>query len=641
MSKTRSTGFFMWSLLIVVATCVSYWPALGAGFIWDDPDYVVNNFMLRSGDGLVQIWTNPRSVPQWYPMVFTSFWIEYQLFGLWPVVYHTTNIVLHAITAILVWQLLARLKVPGALLAGFVFALHPVHVESVAWITERKNTLSGLFYFASMMAYLSWAGVFNNDTSPRKINWKYGLAVALFLGAVFSKTVAGSLPAAILLVLYYVQGKLTWRDVMPVLPMFAIAMVLGLTTAYLERIQVGAYGPEWDYAPTLAGEFAHRSIIAGKALWFYAHTIVWPTDLAFIYPRWQIDRTNMLSYLWIIAAMGVVMVAWSMRNRWGRGPLVCVLYFGGTLFPALGYFNVFPHRYSFVADHFQHLASTGLVVLICAVLATRLGTWRYSMHAGVGLCVLLGLLTMRQSTIYDNVEALWADTLRKNPDSWMAHSNMGQVMVNREVPDLGRAEDHFRRALELFENEETLTSLATILAQRGNVEFATVYAQLAIDRNPKFLLSRNLMGQIKLGQGDIPGASAEFLAAFELNERDVQANLGLGRVYRQLSNSDLAVEHLRIAATWSPEDASIRTELAQALMEFAAASGQRQLLSEAIFNLQTAVRLKPTVSSNWVLLGVAYFDAGDKSSSIAALKRAIELDPSNEQVREVLRRVGG
>ena len=637
-----STRFALVSISLLIATCLAYWPAFFAGFIWDDPDYVVNNFTLRGVSGLVDIWTNPRSVPQWYPMVFTSFWLEFQAFGLRPFVYHASNIFLHAATSIVLFRLLVRLKIPGATLAAFVFALHPLHVESVAWITERKNTLSGLFYFWAMLAYLNWAGIFD-EQSRRGSRGKYLFAVALFFCAAFSKTVAGSLPAAILLVIYYVRGRVSWGDVKPLIPMFAGAVVLGLTTAYLERTHVGAFGPEWDYAPTAAGEFAYRSIVAGKAVWFYAHTIVWPANLAFIYPRWQIDPGHLPSYLFPAAALLVVVVLFVLRNRIGRGPLVCVLLFGGTLLPALGYFNVFPHRYSFVADHFQHLASTAIIVLLCAVATRYLKHYAFATGGAVALCVLLAILTNRQTRIYDNVETLWADTLAKNPNSWMAQVNMGHAMVNRPAelgsPDLGRAEDHYRRAYELFQNEETLSNLATILAQRGNLETARDYAQQAVERNPKFILALNALGKIKHAQGDSHGAMVEFLNVIELKENDIEANVGLGRIYRAMPKPDLAAEHLRIAATYSPEDAMIRVELAQALLEWAAVSGERRLQPEAIFNLETAARLQPNRASTFVLLSVAYFDAGRRQDAIAAVRRALVLEPESAQARLVLERV--
>jgi protein O-mannosyl-transferase len=143
--RSRLTTSAPPALLLVVAVLIAYLPALQGGYIWDDNRYVTENPILPQPDGLAAIWTDPGATIQYYPMVFTTFWLEYRLWGLNPLGYHATNILLHALSALLLWAILRRLAVPGAWLAAALFALHPVHVESVAWVTERKNVLSGLF----------------------------------------------------------------------------------------------------------------------------------------------------------------------------------------------------------------------------------------------------------------------------------------------------------------------------------------------------------------------------------------------------------------------------------------------------------------------------------------------------------------
>ena len=344
-------------LFLVAATVLAYQPVWHAGFIWDDDVYVTNNLTLRSVDGLRQIWCKLTATPQYYPLVHTSFWLEYHLWGLNPVGYHVVNVLLHALAAILLWRVLVRLQLPGAWLAAGIFALHPVAVESVAWVTERKNVLAAVFYFAAALAYLRGRRRerMAESKSGVSLRW-YFLAFALFVAALLSKTTACSLPAAMLLVIWWKRGRIAGRDVWPLLPFFAAGVALGLVTSWLERTHVGAQGPEWAFS------FPERCLIAGRAVWFYAGKLFWPANLTFIYPRWQINTGAWWQWIFPVAALAVVAVLWRLRRRIGRGPLVAVLFFGGTLLPALGFTNVYPMRYSFVADHFQYLASVGLIV---------------------------------------------------------------------------------------------------------------------------------------------------------------------------------------------------------------------------------------------------------------------------------------
>jgi hypothetical protein len=352
------------ALGIVCLTLLVYAPAISAGFIWDDDHYVTENMTLRSLAGLKQIWLDPKATPQYYPLVHTGFWVEYHLWGLDPKGYHLVNVLLHAANAVLVWLVLKRLGVPGALWAALIFALHPVHVESVAWVTERKNVLSTLFYLSAMLAY--WRFWPADGAQPQTGAWRwYGLALLLFVFALLSKTVTCSLPAAILLIRWWKTGRLASRDWLLTAPMFAVGLALALLTVYLEKHHVGAQGEEFTWS------YLDRVLIAGRAIWFYAGKLIWPSNLIFIYPRWNIDASVWWQYVFPLAAAGVVLALLVLRNRLGRAPLTAVLFFIGTLTPALGFFDVYPMRYSFVADHFQYLASLGLIVLF-AGLSTEL-----------------------------------------------------------------------------------------------------------------------------------------------------------------------------------------------------------------------------------------------------------------------------
>ncbi len=440
--KSRS---FIAGALLATVTLAAYWPATGNGWIWDDESYVHENPHLRSVRGLAEIWLRPGAVPQYYPLVHTSYWLEYRVWGLAPSGYHAVNILIHAGSAVLLWRLLRRLEVPGAWAAAALFALHPVHVESVAWVTERKNVLSGFFDRASAAAYLRWAPPERPpgaETPPRL----YAAAIALYVCALLSKTVTCSLPAALLLVRWWKRGRLEWADVRPLVPFFVIGIGLGVLTVWLEKANVGAAGPDWELSAV------ERVLIAGRALWIYAGKLAWPAPLVFFYPRFEVDAGEWRQYLYPAAAAAVVIGLWLARRRVGRGPLVAVLFFAGTLVPALGFFYDYTMRFSFDADHFQYIASIALITAageFGAAAAARIGRRARLPAAAVLAAVLaaLGTLTWQRCLAFRDAETLWRDTLGKNPDAWLAHNNLGVILRARGLDEEAIA--HYRRSVEL------------------------------------------------------------------------------------------------------------------------------------------------------------------------------------------------
>jgi protein O-mannosyl-transferase len=339
-------------VLILAATCIVYSPALTGGFVWDDEMYVTKP-ALQSTDGLWRIWFEPRATPQYYPLLYSAFWLQHRLWGEATAGYHATNLALHLIAVGLVYVLLKKLESPGALLAAGIFAMHPVHVETVAWISEQKNTLSAVFYLFSLLVYLR----FDAERLAGRTRWlPYFGALVLFICSVLSKSVTVTLPAAILVILWWRRGKLAWRDVLPLAPFFVIGLGYGLLTAYLESAWVGASGAAYEMSP------AQRGLVAGRVIWFYLGKLFFPAGLAFSYPKWNIDPSEWSQWLYPCGVLALTAVLWRL-SRQSRAPLAGFLFFAGTLFPALGFVNVYPFRYSFVADHFQYLASLGVIAL--------------------------------------------------------------------------------------------------------------------------------------------------------------------------------------------------------------------------------------------------------------------------------------
>src|SRR2546425_1366709 len=410
---------------IVLITAVAYLPILRGGFIWDDETWVTENRLLRPLAGLHAIWLEPSRSPQYYPLTQTTLWLEYHLWGLRPLGYHLVNVMLHALNAGLVWLVLDRLAVPGAWMAAAVFALHPVHVESVAWATELKNVQAGVFSLLALLLYFRFA-------LGRRSAVLYLLAFVTFVLAVLSKTVACTVPAAALVCVWWKRGPLGRGDVVPLVPFFLVGLAGGLGTAMVEKYQVGAQGADWTLST------ADRCVLAGGALCFYAAKLVAPIRLSFIYPRWEVDAGAWWQWLFPLAAVGVVAALWRLRDRIGRGPLAAVLYFAITLAPALGFVDVYPFRYSFVADHFQYLASLGPITLLVALgtagvrkVAARGAAARL---ACAGLLLALGAATSSRVHVFADLETLWRDTVSKNPAEWSAYNNLASLLLERGRP---------------------------------------------------------------------------------------------------------------------------------------------------------------------------------------------------------------
>lgn len=451
-SQTQSRQLFYF-MAIFALTLLAYLPVLQCGYIWDDDYYVTQNPTLRSVQGLSDIWLSPRSIPQYYPMVHSTFWVEYHLWGLQPFGYHVVNVLLHLGGALLLWRLLLKLNMPWkwAWLAAAIFALHPVEVESVAWVTERKNVLSCLFYLLAANVYLQF------DHSR---HWRYWfLALGLFVLALLSKTVVLTLPAAMLVIFWQQRGRLRFKaDILPTLPFFVIGVLLGVMTVWLEKTHVGATGHEWTH------NALQRFVLAGRVVSFYTAKLLLPMNLSFVYPRWEVDAAVWWQWLFPIGVLAGLIGSVIYGIKTGRRIIpACLLCFTGTLFPALGFFDVFPFRYSFVADHFQYHASIGFCVLIAVTLSVLLRRAKWI----IGLVLLLYVgLTMMQTTHYANAETLWRATIKTNPYAWMARNN-----------------------------------LALILRQRGEIDAVKQLMEEAIFRTPYAIEPRLNMGQLMMELG--------------------------------------------------------------------------------------------------------------------------------------------
>ncbi len=455
---------------LLVLTLLAYFPAYRAGFIWDDNVYVTNNPALRSAEGLGRIWTDPQLIRQYYPVTLSTFWVEHQLVGNNPALYHATNVVLHALNAIALRSVLGLVGIPGATLTAALFALHPVHVESVAWVTERKNVLSAFLYLLSAFFFLR-VRLRDGVSGSRAPRFEYTFSLLAYVAALLSKSVTCSLPVALFLTLWWKRGRILRKDAVLLTPFLALGLLLGLLTVHFERAYVGAQGGEWSFS------IAEKIVLAGKIFWFYLGKLAWPHPLVFIYPRWKTPFASW-SGLYPAAALGAIAAAWFFRRRLGRGPATAALFFLCTLVPALGFFHVYPMRFSFVADHFQYLASIGVLALAGALASRGPAAARAILAA---LVIVFGVFTYQQARIYRDAETLWSVTIESNPDAWLARVNLGDLLMRRGKVD--EAIEQLEAALRTEPRETTsLKNLAWIRAAFPEPEYRDPAAALTMAR---------------------------------------------------------------------------------------------------------------------------------------------------------------
>jgi tetratricopeptide (TPR) repeat protein len=487
-ANSRSYWDWFFGAALVAVTFCAYGPAWNGKPIFDDVMYLTNTVELRSLSGLAHLWTEPQTTRQYHPLLDTVFWIEDKLWGDSMLGYHLANILIHVVAALLLLKILRQLRIPGAWLACAIFALHPVQAESVAWLSELKNTLSALFLFAAVLVYLR----FDQNRSARA----YLLVLLLFTLGLMVKAIVAILPAAVLIAVWWKREKLEWkRDVAPLIPFLVLGLAAGILTAWMEREFAGAKGEAFDFSAI------ERFLIAGRAFWFYIGKLFWPANLVLIYPRWNVDASLWWQYLFPIAALGLYLFAWAFRRQW-RWLLAGPLFFGAAIFPMLGFFNISFFSLSFVADHFQYIPCIGIIIPVSAGLAVLLTRWQeWQRTAGFGFCfallATLTVLTWNQSHMYRDPETCYRSVVEKNPQSWEAHIEVGRALFDKGLLD--EASVQFQKALEINSSNPLLkkrayNSLGNVLLKKGRVDEAIVDFEKALESDPNYAAAHTSLG---------------------------------------------------------------------------------------------------------------------------------------------------
>jgi protein O-mannosyl-transferase len=666
---------WLWAFFLIAFVFIAYARVFNADFIWDDESHLTRNPCIVGPLGLKEIWTSARAV--YYPLVLTSFWTVHKFVGLSPWPYHLLNVLLHAGSAVLLWQILRQLNVRGAWLGAALWALHPVMVQSVAWVTELKNTQSGFFYLLSIFCFLKW------DEKPRMTRisridqegvvslarhslakaasapqgaavsqpplWHSGrrpslfaLSLLLFILATLSKPSVVMLPVVLFLCIWWRTGRTHRHDVLGLAPFVIISALASVWTIFEQKFHAGATGTEW------AQTWPDRLIIAGRAIWFYLAKLIWPHPLIFIYPRWEIDSSQATAYLPLFAAVAGLLGLWLNRARWSRAVFFAAAYYVVSLFPVLGFFSVYFFRYSFVSDHFQYLASMGPLALAAAGIVTAVGRFgetpsrlasdtdalQFSgniaavrsksllLLATAGTCLLLlVVLTWRQTAVYHNLVTLYTATLTRNPGCWMAHYNLG-IALN-DQGDADGAIAHYRQAVELRPSyAEAHYNLGRLLVQKGQLDEAIVHYEKALEMNPADAEAHNNLGATLFANRRVDEAIAHYRKALAIQPDYAHASCNLASALLSKGDLDGAIAYYSACLVGSPNQPEAQYNLASALFR----TGRTD---EAIAHYQKVLELRPENADAHANLGSMFLAKGRVRDAIAQYRDALRIAPDN------------
>ena len=581
------------ALVIFALVLVAYRPILPGNFLMDDWRMVKADNPLVNGDfGPCSIWFQKE-----WPLSWFVFWAQWLAWGPHPGCYHAVNMFLHAVSAVLLWRLLARLKIPGAWVAAAIFAVHPVCVNSVARIAEMKNTLSLPFFLLSFWLFLP------NLTSPPNPNLnpnlnptpercalpalRYGLSLAAFVLALLSKTSTIMLPVVLLACVAWQRGRITRRDLLRTGPFFLLALAFGLMSAWFQKHQqlVGM---------TLQPEsFLERLALAGRVFWFYLGKALLPLNLNLVYPWWKVDATAPASYIPDLLFCAAVLVCWRFRRGWGRHVLFGLGIFAITLFPVLGFFDSqFLTRWR-VSDHLQYLPLIAPVTLAVAGMAFLLPAAAFRGVAAV-LVGLLSFLTFQRAQVFASEETLFRDTLAKNPAAWGIHNDLGVILAARK--NYSEAMEHFVASLQ---------------------------------SNPDYSEAQSNLGQALAVQGKLNDAEPHYLAAIKLKPDDPETHRRFAVLLIQQGRTREALHHQRMALTFSLKpDIKMR-------MDYVALLHQTGDLRGAVAQLRQVLLLKPDSvealnNLAWMLATASDDTLRDGAEAVRYAERAARLPPVKE-----------
>jgi protein O-mannosyl-transferase len=596
------------ALVIALVAAWIYSPCLHGAWLWswDDGLEITQNAALREPGGWWQAWIHPVGM-DYFPLKSSLQWLEWHLWGANPLGYHLVNLSLHVCSALLIWRLLALLGVRAAFVGGLLFAAHPVAVESVAWISEFKNTVSLPPLLLAAIAYVEF------DARGRRGAW--ALSLALFFAALACKTSTVMFPVVLLLYAWWRRGRLGRRDMLAALPFFGAALAMGAATVWFQSTRsIGIAGtPE---------SLGFRLAQAGWSLASYTRMCLWPAGMEPIYPAAAASLPAVLPWLGILAVLGLF---WARRRGWGRHALLGTGWFLLNLVPVLGLIPMAYFRVSPRADHFAYLPLVGWVGLAAAGLGALLESWEkrrgrsWSVRLPVGIAVAALTLAMAVEArayagAYRDEKALWTYAVERNPGAWLARVNLGKVLY-QEGQAAGAA-DEFRAAITLKpDSPEAHANLGNCLEAQGRADDARAEYTAALAISPSFAGARYDLGLSLLKSGRLDEAQAQLRAALEIDPAHAAARNSLGLALAGLGRLPEAMEQYRLALGLDPGLPEAHLNLGNALFRLGR-------LVEAVAEYREALRLEPGYSGAHNNLGVALARLGRDGEAQAEFEAA-------------------
>jgi tetratricopeptide (TPR) repeat protein len=612
-----SSRDWLWGLIMVLAIILVYQPVWWSGFVWDDNLMVTANPCIIGPLGLKEIWTS--SAADICPLTLTTFWVEHVLWGLAPLPYHLVNVSLHGACAVVLWRVLRSLQVPGAWLGAALWAVHPVEVESVAWITEMKNTESCLFFLLAILFFVKWFRT-KDINQHSGSNWNYALTLFFAALAMASKSSTVILPVVLCLCAWWVEGRWHWRNLIKVAPIFVISIAAGVVSMWTQKLQLAMADSQW------VRPWPERLVTAADAVWFYLGKLIWPHPLIMGYPRWHIDAGQWTSYLPLLAAMIVLFILWLKRESWSRPWFFVFAYFLVALFPALGLVDNTIFRFSLVFDHLQYLAGMGPLALAGAgmvefakfVIPKK--PWMQSILGG-GVLLILGLLSWQRAWAFESEETLWTDALVQNPSSWVGQNNLGLALLQSGKPD--EAVAHYQKALEINPNyAEAHNNIGVVLCQKGQVDEAMVQFQKALEIKPDYAEAHINLGNALFQKGRVDEAVAQFQKALEINPNNAEAHYNLGVALIQRGQVDEAIAEYQKALEINPNYVEAHYNLGVVLC-------QKGRVDEAMAQFQKALEINPNYADAHNNLGFIFFQKGQMDEAMVQFQKALEINPNH------------
>jgi len=600
--------------LIASITLVAYFPSLSGGFILDDNLYLTDNPLIKAADGLYRFWCTSQPL-DYYPVSNSTLWFEWRLWGQSSMGYHITNLTLHVVESLLIWVILRRLAIPGAFLAALLFAVHPVNVESVAWVAQRKGLMAMLFFLLSILCYLEAerTSARHPGAAASPTDRWYWLSLAAFVLAMLSKGSVAPLPVLLVVVVWWIR-PLTRRDLVRAAPFLLVSLVLVPVNVWFQtRV--------WQMQIRSAG-LTERLLGAAAAVWFYLAKAILPVNLAFIYPQWHVQASQPLWWLPLLAAVTVTWVLWRYRHGWSRPVLFCWVYFCLLLVPVLGFTDVGYMQFSLVADHYQHLALIGVTVLAAAAWAVwqrrERGAARWALNAAaVAAAGALTVLTWQQSRLYMNAVTLYEATLKGNPDAWVIHNNLAPLLFRRDQPRL--AIEHLERAVQLKPDyAEAHYNLAVALDKTGRPSEAIEHYQQALRLKPDDADTLYNFGKALAATGRLPEAIDQYEQTLRRNPDHVEAHLNL-------ANALATTDRLPEAIAQYEETLRLNPNAAEAHYNLGGVLGKTGRLPEAVEQYRDAIRLRPNDAEAWANLAFAYAGLRQAADASSAAQKAIDV----------------